>query len=144
MKAAPENVMGRIDVTVKVANNVDVVLSEREKPRVQPLRIYVPGIVDTGAARLVLPKRVAEELNLEPSGTTKVRYADMRTAERQMVKNVWLEMEGRSGVFSAIVEPKRETALIGAIVMEELDMVADCVTQSVHPRDPRRIISEIE
>ena len=46
--------------------------------------------------------------------------------------------------FSAIIEPKRDTALIGAIVLEELDLVADCVTQTVHPRDPRGIVSEIE
>ena len=145
MKTIPEKVMGRIDVTVKIANYIDMILTEEGVSGGQLVRkIELLGIVDTGAARLVLPKRIADELELTPSGTTKVRYADNRKAVRQMVKDVWLEMEGRSGVFSAIVEPKRETALIGAIVMEELDMVADCVTQSVHPRDPRGIISEIE
>jgi hypothetical protein len=61
-----------------------------------------------------------------------------------MVSNVWLSLEGRDGVFSAIVEPDRTTALIGAIVLEELDLMVDCATQSIHPRDPDRIISEVE
>lgn len=136
--------MGRIDVTVKLANNEDVVLADRGKLPGQPVRIELMGIVDTGAARLVLPGRVADELHLAPAGTTNARYADQRKAKRPMVKNVWLELLGRSGVFSAIIEPKRETALIGAIVLEELDLIADCTTQTVHPRDPRGIVSEIE
>ena len=42
------------------------------------------------------------------------------------------------------VEPDRDSALIGAIVLEELDLVVDCVTEMLCPRDPRHIISEIE
>jgi predicted aspartyl protease len=144
MKSAKEKKMGRNDVTVRLANNVDIVLAESGKSSRKPERIELVGIVDTGAARLVLPKRVADELDLTPAGTINVRYADQRKAKRPMVNNVWLELLGRSGVFSAIIEPKRETALIGAIVLEELDLVADCTTQSVHPRDPRGIVSEIE
>jgi predicted aspartyl protease len=145
MKTAKEKLMGRIDVTVKLANYEDVRLKEKGKLGSQRVRTAdCMGVVDTGAARLVLPKRVADELELSPAGTANVRYADQRKAKRQMVKNVWLELNGRSSVFSAIVELKRETALVGAIVLEELDLVADCTTQSVHPRDPRGIVSEIE
>jgi hypothetical protein len=47
-------------------------------------------------------------------------------------------------VFSAIVEPDRDSALIGAIVMEDLDLLVDCVAQRLAPRDPDQIISEVE
>jgi hypothetical protein len=47
-------------------------------------------------------------------------------------------------VFSAILEPDRKDALIGAIVMEELDLIVDCTKNEVRPRDPDQIISEIE
>jgi hypothetical protein len=47
-------------------------------------------------------------------------------------------------VFDAIVEPKRKTALIGAIVLETLNFVVDCVTQKLVPRDPKQIVSELE
>jgi hypothetical protein len=45
---------------------------------------------------------------------------------------------------NAIVEPARESALIGAIVLEDLDLLVDCANQRLVPRDPNQIISEIE
>lgn len=51
---------------------------------------------------------------------------------------------GRSSVFNAIVEPGRNSALIGAIVLEDLDLLVDCTSQTLRPRDPNQIISEIE
>lgn len=35
------------------------------------------------------------------------------------------------------IMPKREDALIGAIVFEALDLLVDCKRQRVVPRDPR-------
>ena len=35
-------------------------------------------------------------------------------------------------------------ALIGAIVLEELDLLVDCGTQSLYPREPDSILTEIE
>ena len=34
--------------------------------------------------------------------------------------------------------------VLRAIVLEALDMLVDCRTQTLHPRDPDRIIAEIE
>jgi hypothetical protein len=51
---------------------------------------------------------------------------------------------GRHGNFVAIVEPKRTDALIGAIVLETLDLLIECVTQTLQPRDPSGMTSEIE
>ena len=70
--------------------------------------------------------------------------ADNRREKRKVVGNVWLELLGRHGVFSAVVEPKREDALIGAIVLEELDLLIDCPTQSLYPREPDSTVTEVE
>ena len=48
------------------------------------------------------------------------------------------------GVFNAIVEPARSDALIGAIVMEDLDMIVDCLGQKVIPRESDSILTEVE
>jgi predicted aspartyl protease len=137
--------VGRFAVEIALANNQDVALADAGvigKSEIR--RACISGWVDSGAGHLVLPQAVVDELGLPDDGTIGVRYADQRSAARQRVSNVYLEFEGRHGVFSAIVEPNRDTALIGAIVMEELDLVVDCSTQSLRPRDPDRIISEIE
>jgi hypothetical protein len=61
-----------------------------------------------------------------------------------LVDGVHLEMLGRSSVFKATVEPRRTEALIGAIVLEDLDFVVDPTHQQLVPRDPKMIISEAE
>lgn len=81
---------------------------------------------------------------MKPSRETPVRYADDRKAKRKLVSDVQLELLGRESVFSAVVEPRRTTALIGAIVLEELDFIVDCARQTLRPRDPDGIVSEIE
>jgi hypothetical protein len=55
-----------------------------------------------------------------------------------------LAFGGRDSVFNAIVEPARESALIGAIVLEDLDFLVDCTGQRLVPRDPKQIVSEAE
>jgi len=140
-----EPTVGRFSVEVELANHEDLfrakaglILPEQVR------RSRVRGVVDTGVTRLVIPESVAQHLGLETSGNTKVRYADGRTAERAIVKDVHLAYGGRESVFNAIVEPGRESALIGAIVLEDLDFVVDCVGQCLTPRDPNQIISEVE
>jgi hypothetical protein len=54
-----------------------------------------------------------------------------------------LEIQGRSSVFTAVVEPGRTDALIGAIVLEELDFVPHFTRQVLLPRDRQGLIAEI-
>jgi len=130
---------------LELANNIDIVRAESGDIAPDAVRrCEVEGIVDTGAAQLVLPSRAAEALGLEEVWRAKVTYADGHIQKRPVVKNVWLRLCGRDSVFSAVIEPNRDTALIGAIVMEALDLVVDCVTQQLHPRDPNMMLTEIE
>ena len=137
--------MGRFSVEIVIANNREVVTAElgAEIPS-SVTRLTLSGVVDSGASRLVLPQRVVAELQLQADGETMVRFADGRREKRMLVSNVWLQHAGRHGVFSAVVEPNRDDALIGAIVLEELDLLVDCVTQSLYPREPDLVLSEIE
>ena len=137
--------MGCFSVEIELANNFDVMDAERGRIKpAQVRRVKLQGVVDSGATRLVLPNKVVEQLGLSLGEKVKVWYADKRHGVRHRVSNVWLKMQGRDSVFEALVEPKRETALIGAIVLETLDFVVDCIGQKVVPRDPKYIVAEIE
>ncbi len=137
--------MGRFSVDLVIANNRDVVLlGDSENVLDEVKHLVVSGVVDSGAAKLVLPQRVVDELQLKVHSETMVRFADNRREKRQIVDNVWLQLLGRDGVFSAVVEPTRDDALIGAIVLEELDLLVDCKSQLLYPRDPNLILTEIE
>lgn len=140
-----EKAMGRFSVEVELANDADIMQAEigvlaLEKVR----RMRIRGVVDSGATRLVIPETVAQQLGLQLAGSVKVTYADGRSAERSVVRRVQLTYGGRDSIFNAIVEPGRQSALIGAIVLEDLDFLIDCVGQRLVPRDPNKIVSEVE
>ena len=66
------------------------------------------------------------------------------SSEAPIVISMRSTYAGRSGLFQVVGEPARVSALIGAPVMENLDLIVDCTRQRLEPRDPRQIISEIE
>ena len=137
--------MGRFSVDLKLTNSEDILLAKNGLLRSDEIRqSTVRGVVDTGATQLVIPAAVAERLGLPETGEMRVRYADRRRETRKVVENIRVELLGRGFNFHAIVEPNRNTALIGAIVLEVLDFVVDCVAQELHPRDPNGIVAEIE
>jgi predicted aspartyl protease len=145
MRARGGNGVERFSVEFEVANYDDLALVRHgvlppEKARRETIR----GVVDCGAAMLVLPQAVVDRLGLTLGGPVKVRYADGRRARRREVKGVFLKLLGRDSTFNAICEPKRETALIGAIVLEALDLLVDCQNERLVPRDPSGAIYEIE
>jgi predicted aspartyl protease len=145
MRTRGANGVGRFSVDIEVANNDDLALVRRGL--VQPDQVRretVPAIVDSGAPMLVLPQALVKRLGLPLGGAVKVRYADGRGAQRRQAKGVFLKLLGRDTTLPALVEPKRKTALIGAIVLEALDLLVDCTHQRVVPRDPRGAIYEIE
>ncbi len=137
--------MGRITLDFEIANNQDLVLAAAGAlPPDQVRRVTLQGVVDTGATRLVLPESAVNRLGLTPSGKATVQYADRRSATVETVKGVSVELLGRQGIFTAFVEPNRTTAQIGAIVMEDLDFLVDCSTQTLQPRDRNGLSGEIE
>lgn len=137
--------VGRFFVELEVTNFEDAVEARRDHiADADVRRTRLSGLVDTGATRLVLPAATAAELGLPEAASVRVRCADGRQEERASVGSVGVEIQGRSGVFSAVVEPNRTEALIGAIVLEELDVVVDCIAQKLVPRDPDRILAELE
>ena len=137
--------MGRFSIEVELANDEDIIRAKAGVIQAEQVRtIKIRGVVDSGATRLVISEAMALQLGLEMSGKTTVRYADGRTAERSIAQRIHLTYGGRDSVFNAIVEPVRESALIGAIVLEDLDFLIDCGGQRLLPRDPNQIISEVE
>ena len=145
MKNNGTNTMGRITIEVEIANNEDLIRARNgdlDPSKVRRLKIQ--GLVDSGATRMVLPLAAVKELGLPlKKKKVKVRYADGRGGLRAEAEQVSVFLLGRDGVFSAIVEPKRETALIGAIVLEDLDLLVDCAKLQLVRRDPDYVLSEI-
>lgn len=135
----------RVTSDIVLANNEDVALAARGALAPDNVRrVRAKGIVDTGANHVVLPKTIADQLGLPIHGTATVRYADNRTVTRTIVKQLSLETAGREGTFRAVVEPDRDTVLIGVLVLEDLDLIVDPGRETLVPRDPEHFTSVIE
>jgi predicted aspartyl protease len=107
--------------------------------------VEIKAKADTGATMLVIPGAIAEKFRFPLLRKQVVKYANEEVAERDVVWGVEIELCGRKGVFEAVVEPKKEYVLVGAVVMESLDLLASPSNRSVYP-DPRSTqpMAEIE
>jgi predicted aspartyl protease len=137
--------VGRFRVEFEVANYADLIRAQDGTiPLDRVRRETIRGMVDSGATKLVLPLAVVERLGLPLGNPVRVRYADGRRARRREAKDVFVQLLGREGVFTAVSEPKRDTALIGAIILEALDLLVDSRHRRLLPRDPTGVIAEFE
>jgi len=96
----------------------------------------IEGIVDTGAVTLMLPQNVVERLGLRNQGRAIVTYADERRDERSLAGPVSVRIANRSMVMNCIVGPPLSEPLIGQVVLETLDLIADCTNRTLTPRYP--------
>ena len=128
--------MGEIRASITLENRDDRAVVDRgHGVEADIRRTSVEGIVDTGAMSLVIPEEIATELGLRPWGTRTVVYADERREERP-VTDVRIEIENLSTRTEAIVGAAGSQVLIGQVVLEMLDLIADCKNQTLAPRHP--------
>jgi predicted aspartyl protease len=145
MRSKGANGLGRFSVDIEVANYADLIRArDGALAPDQVRRETISGLVDCGATKLVLPEAVVKRLGLPLGEKVKVRSADGRRVQGREAEGAYVKLLGRHDTFSAIVEPRRDTARIGAMVLEGLDLLVDCQAQRVVPRDPRGAIYEIE
>jgi len=102
--------------------------------------------VDSSATMLVIPGWLQEKLKFPIIRKQQVKYADERTETRDVVYGVEVKICDRKGAFDAIVEPGKEYGLLGATVMEELDLILEPRELKVYPnpRSPDIPMAEIE
>ena len=127
--------MGEIVVAVELENPVDRGLFERglgEESDVR--RTTVEAIADTGAVISMLPLNVVERLGVPTLRTVVVTYADDRKEERPVAGPVTMKIGNRFMNTDCVVGPPLSQPLVGQIVMEALDLVADCANQTLTPR----------
>ncbi len=129
--------MGQITASVELENPIDRAMFAqglREESRIR--RTRVDGIVDPGAVTLVLPQNVVERIGLTVQRTVIVTCADERKDERPVAGPVTVRIQDRFMSTDCIVGPPLSEPLIGQVVLEVLDLIADCAQQTLLPRVP--------
>ena len=127
--------MGEIAVEIHLENFVDRALQKQgQRSEEQVRRHQLKAVVDTGAVMLMLPQDVVEKLGLENQRRVVVSYADDPKEERAVAGAVTIRIGDRAMTTECIVGPQLSEALIGQVVLEELDLVADCQNKTLLPR----------
>ena len=127
--------MGEIVVNIELEN-----VGDREMARAGHLReadirrAVIPAVADTGAMMLALPEDIVSQLGIRRTGSIATTYADGRRDELPVAGPLIVQIGDRSMPTDCIVLPQGTEALVGQLVMERLDLVADCVAQTLHPR----------
>ncbi len=98
--------------------------------------IETEALVDIGAMHLCIPGHVALQLQLKDTGIREVTLADGHVQQVRYVSPVRVEMLNRVCVSGALV--LGEEVLLGAIPMEDMDLILEPARQrvSVNPQAP--------
>ena len=127
--------MGEIVTSIGLENTVDRDnASEGLRDESTVRRTTVEGVVDTGAVMLMLPEDVVGRLGLKTRHQVAVTYANEYREIRQVAGPVTVHIGDRFMIAECVIGPPSSEPLIGQIVLEALDLVADCANRTVGPR----------
>ena len=125
--------MSQLSVPVILRNAREYVLARHGHLAADQVHTYESqhALIDTGALHVVLPPHVAEQLGLLLMGSTGATMADGRLVEGEMSEPVTIELFQRQISINAII--LGETILLGALVLEGLDLAVDCARGRLMP-----------
>ena len=127
-----EIVKGQVHVRVLLTNYREALLARLGQIDATQVHQYeTEALIDTGAVRSAMPAAVADRLGLIRLRRTDAQYADGRVEAVDMTEVFTIEMLGRQTETSAMA--LGEHLLIGVTVLEELDLMVDCLRQRLVP-----------
>ena len=127
--------MGEVKVKILLQNDGDIFAANAGYIKKEEIReITAEGLVDSGAVMLIIPQDIVEKLGLENIRKVVVSYADDRKEERPVAGRVRISICDRFMITECIVGPPLSEILIGQVILEELDLLVDCVNQKLTPR----------
>ena len=114
--------------------NANVVLKNPRKPELAP--VEVDALADSGAVHLCIPPHLQIQLELEESDRKEVILADGTRKLVPYVGPIEIRFKNRVGFAGALV--MGDQALLGAIPMEDMDLVIIPKTRTVdvNPNSP--------
>lgn len=127
--------MGEIRAKVKLENLGDIELVKLGHLRKKQIRAReIDAVADTGAVVTLLPQDLVEDLGLDIIDKRIVLLANDQKIELPVAGGIRLTVAGRSMSTDCLVGPPGCEALIGQIIMENLDLIADPLKRTLTPR----------
>ncbi|MCD6013415.1 MAG: retroviral-like aspartic protease [Flavipsychrobacter sp.] len=131
--------MGLVYADIELINGEDLALARRNVIGEDEIkRIHVNILVDTGSYMLAINENIKEQLQLPVVETRKAQTATGHIVECEVVAPVELRFKNRSTTCRAIVLPGDAEPLLGAIPLEDMDVLIHPLRQEliVNPEHP--------
>ncbi len=131
--------MGLIYADIELINGGDLELARRNFiGQDEVKRMRVNALVDTGAYMLCINENIQEQLKLPVVEKRKAQMADGSIVEYDVVAPVEIKFKNRRSTQSAMVLPGDSEPLLGAIPLEDMDVLIHPLRQEliVNPDHP--------
>lgn len=116
--------MGMIHAEIELINGVDLGLAKRHLIGEEEIkRIKVTALVDTGSYMLCINENIQQQLQLDVVEKKTSQLATGEIQEFDVVSPVELRFKNRRTSCSAMVLPGDAEVLLGAIPMEDMDVL---------------------
>ncbi len=131
--------MGLIYAELELINADDLAMVRRniiDKDEVR--HIFVNALVDTGSYMLAINENIQAQLDLPVLEKRKAQLADGSIKECDVVGPIELKFKNRRTLTHAMVLPGDSEVLLGAIPLEDMDVLIDPLRQQliVNPEHP--------
>ncbi len=131
--------MGLVYADIELINADDVALARRKVIDENDVkRMHINMLADSGAYMMAINETIQEQLSLPLIEQRKAQMADGRVIEYDVVGPIQVQFKNRKAVCNAFVLPGDSEPLLGAIPMEEMDVLIHPLRQEliVNPEHP--------
>ena len=127
--------MGMVYADIELINSSDMEMARRHIIGTDEIkRMQLNMSVDSGAYMMAINETIQSQLELPFVEKRKVQVADSRVVEYEVVGPVFVKFKNRTAVCNAFVLPGDSEPLLGAIPMEEMDVL-------IHPQRQELIVN---
>jgi len=124
--------MGMVHAEITLKNAIDMGNARRGMIKDSEIRqTTVTAVVDTGAGTLVINEAIRQELGLEIQGKRRATLADGVAHDYEVTEPVSVHWKDRDSSCKAYVVPNANNVLLGAIPMEDMDLIVNPKKQEV-------------
>ena len=122
--------MGLVHENITLKNSCDVINALRGIIGESQIRqLKTKAMVDTGAGTIIINEEIRQELGLEILRDKKVRLANESPVVCKVTEPIEIHWKNRSTVTPALVLEGAGEVLLGAIPLEDMDLIVDPVNQ---------------
>ena len=132
--------MSVISTEITLTNDIDYAFAEKGYIKKDEIRqMTVQAVVDTGAWTLVINEETRQKLGLRERGFGEANLADGQKAEYPMAGPLEIRWKNRRMVGEALVLPDAPEVLLGAMVLEHMDLTINPKRELVGVHGDREI-----